>query len=287
MSLVIGDNNFKDATVVIVGHGSTKNDNSGESARQHAAELRERKIFAEVKEGFLKQEPELCAVAASIATPRAFFVPLFVCEGYFTEEILPAKLGFKQSEETAFRRVKFEHGKTCYYCEVVGTHPSMTDVLLRRAREVLVAYPFPRAPKESQISLIIAGHGTEKNSNSRRAIENQVELLRARNIYADVHAVFIEEAPRIEAAYTLASASNVVVVPFFMSEGLHVQEDIPILLGEARRFIEERLKSNLPVWRNPSEKKGKRVWYARAVGTEKGIADVLIQRVREASSANV
>jgi hypothetical protein len=59
------------------------------------------------------------------------------------------------------------------------------------------------------------------------------------------------------------------------------------MLGEARRFVEERLKSKLPVWRNPSEKKGKRVWYARAVGTEKGIADVLLLRIREASVASL
>ena len=58
-------------------------------------------------------------------------------------------------------------------------------------------FPFPRAPQSRETTLFIAGHGTEKNENSRKAIERQVELIRAMNIYAAVHAIFLEESPRI------------------------------------------------------------------------------------------
>ena len=76
-----------------------------------------------------------------------------------------------------------------------------------------------------------------------------------------------------------------VVVPFFMSDGLHVTEDIPVLLGEAARVVKERLAQGRPTWRNPTEKHGKRVWYSGSVGTEPGLAEVILDRVRESAGA--
>lgn len=91
----------------------------------------------------------------------------------------------------------------------------------------------------------------------------------------------MEEAPRIGECYALAQTRNLVVVPFFISDGLHVQEDIPVLLGEPKRVVEQRLAAGQSTWRNPTERHGKRVWYAKAVGTEPHIAEVILERVRE------
>src|SRR6185312_9470514 len=107
----------------------------------------------------------------------------------------------------------------------IGTHESMTSVLLARAEEIVRRYPFPRAPKANETTLFIAGHGTGNNENSRVAIEQQIGLIRSRNIYAGVHALFMEEEPRIADCYALAQTRNVVIVPFFMSDGLHSFED--------------------------------------------------------------
>src|SRR5262245_48286080 len=118
----------------------------------------------------------------------------------------------------------------------------MTNVLLARAKEVVEKFPFPRAPKLKESTLFIAGHGTGQNENSRKAIERQVELIRAMNIYADVHPVFMEEEPRIGDCYKLATTKNIVMVPFFISDGLHSYEDIPVMLGEPERIVKERYK---------------------------------------------
>ena len=159
----------------------------------------------------------------------------------------------------------------------------MAGVVLSRAEEVVKKFPFPRAPKPCDISLFIAGHGTGKNENSRRAVERQVELIRALNIYAAVHAIFLEESPRIAECFQIAQTKNLIVVPFFISDGLHTQEDIPVLLGEAKRLVEQRLAAGQPAWRNPTEKNGKLVWYSPAVGTAPQIADVILERAREAA----
>jgi sirohydrochlorin cobaltochelatase len=279
----VQNDDFRDAALVLVGHGSTLNAESSAPTYQHADELRRRGLFAQVLECFWKIEPGIAGVLRGVYAPRVFIVPLFISEGYFTEEVIPRELGFCQNGQKDFARVQHRGGQTVHYCGPVGTHDSMTEVILRRAREVVEKHPFPRAPKPKETSLFIAGHGTGNNENSRKAIERQVELIRAQGLYADVHPVFMEEDPRVGDCYNLASARNIVMVPFFISDGLHSVEDIPVLLGEPERVVRERLKSGQPTWRNPTEKNGKLVWYSQGIGTEPHIADVILERVRDAA----
>ena len=265
--------------LAVLGHGTELNENSAAPVFQHSAELRRRKIFAGVREAFWKQEPQIKQVLAEISAPRIFIAPLFISEGYFATEIIPKELGFSFPENLKLKPQNSE----LFYCRLVGSHDSMTGVVLSRAAEVVRQFPFPRAPKNSETTLFIAGHGTEKHENSRRAIERQVELIRGMKIYADVRAIFLEESPRIDECYSLAQTRNMIVVPFFISDGLHTQEDIPVLLGESKRIVERRIAAGQPAWRNPTEKNGKLVWYSPAVGTDPHMADVILERVREAA----
>ena len=278
---------FSDAALVLVGHGSTLNAESSAPTYQHADELRRRGQFAQVQECFWKLEPGITGVLRGVCAPRVFIVPLFISEGYFTEEVIPRELGLT-IQNSKFKIQNFplvqQRGKqTLHYCGPIGTHKSMTEVLLARAREIVEKFPFPRAPKPKVTVLFIAGHGTGNNENSRKAIERQVEIIRGRNIYAEVHPVFMEEEPRIGDCYAMTSAKHVVVVPFFISDGLHSFEDIPMMLGESDRIVRERLKSGKPIWRNPTEKHGKLVWYSSSVGSEPSIVEVILERVREAA----
>jgi len=266
---------FADSTLVILGHGTDLNDQSAVPVRQHAAELRRRRIFGDVREAYWKQDPQIQNVLSGIVSPRVFIAPLFISEGYFADQIIPAALGFDAA------RVRREGAREIRYCQPVGTHPSMTSVILSRAAGVIKQFPFPRAPKPADTTLFIAGHGTEKNSKSREPIDQQVELIRAQKIYADVQAIFMEEDRRIAGCHALAQTRYCVVVPFFISDGLHVVEDIPVLLGEPARIVKERLAAGQPTWRNPSEKHGKLFWYSSAVGTDPGLAEVILERVEQ------
>ena len=167
--------NLSDATLVVLGHGTALNENSAAPVFQHAAELRRRKIFHEVREAFWKQEPQIEKVLAEISAPRIFIVPLFISEGYFAADKIPKELGFDFPDNL---KLKIQNSEL-FYCKPVGSHDSMTEVILSRAGDIVKKFPFPRLPKNSGITLFIAGHGTEKNENSRKAIERQVELIRA------------------------------------------------------------------------------------------------------------
>jgi len=270
---------FSDATLVVLGHGTTLNDESAAPVLQHAAELRRRKIFGEVRASFWKQSPQIIKVLAEISAPRIFIVPLFISEGYFSTQVIPQELGFQFPDRLSL----VTRHSSLIYCRPVGSHDLMTQVILARAAEVVKQFPFPRAPKPAEITLFIAGHGTERNANSRKAIERQAELIRAQNLYAGVHDIFMEEEPRIGDCYSIAQTRNIVVVPFFISDGLHAAEDIPVLLGEPERLVKERHAASQPTWRNPTEKHGKLVWYSPSVGTEPLLADVILERAREAA----
>jgi len=266
---------FSNAALIVLGHGTAQNTGSAEPVFQHAAELRRRGIFREVREAFWKQSPQVKEVLKSLTSPRVFIVPLFISEGYFSGEVIPRELGFSND-----RRLKIESGTRCY-CAPIGTHDRLTDIIRARARGIVENFPFPRAPKPQDTTLFIAGHGTGRNANSRQAIERQVELIRAKRAYASVHAIFMEEEPRIAECFALASTRHLVVVPYFISDGLHTQEDIPVLLGEPERLVKQRLAAGQPTWRNPTERHGKLVWYAAAVGTAPQVAEVILERVRE------
>jgi sirohydrochlorin cobaltochelatase len=272
---------FGDATLLLIGHGSTVNRESSAPVFQHAAELRRRRLFAEVREAFWKQQPSIQIVRPSIVSPRVFIVPLFVSEGYFTEEIIPLELGLRQDGQARFSRIQKQGTQMVHYCPPIGSHPSMTSVILGRAQEVTARYPFPREPKPEETALFIAGHGTERNENSRRAIERQARLISEGGHYCEAHAVFLEESPRIGDCYGMTAARNLVMVPFFISDGLHSYEQIPVLLGEPERLVRARIQDGHPTWHNPSERKGKRVWYSRSVGTDPQLAEVILELVRE------
>src|SRR5439155_12322889 len=140
-------------------------------------------------------------------------------EGYFTQTVVPREL------EVNGPTTKRWSGQTWNYCEPVGNHPMMTELLLKRAREVA-----PDAvPAET--TLLIVAHGTDLNENSAVAAKREVDKIRALGKYASVLNVYMEEPPLVSDWKKLTRTSNVVVVPFFISDGLHSYEDIPVLLG--------------------------------------------------------
>src|SRR5262245_6958891 len=107
---------FANDALVVLGHGTTQNEDSAAPVYQHAAELRRQKIFADVREAFWKQEPQVKQVLAEISAPRVFIVPLFVSEGYFANEVIPRELGFGLT-----RTINYQLS-TINYCKPIGTH---------------------------------------------------------------------------------------------------------------------------------------------------------------------
>jgi sirohydrochlorin cobaltochelatase len=237
----------------------------------HAAEIRRRNLFDEVGCAFWKEEPSLRDALFQFDPEKiaeVSVVPNFISEGYFTQTVIPRELDL-DGEST--RR---PDGQVWRYCHPVGSHPDMTRLLLRRATEAA-----PRIDSTNTTLLIVA-HGTDLNENSAAAAKREVEKIRALNRYGAVLNVYMEEPPLVSEWATLTSTQNVVVVPFFIADGLHSYEDIPRLLGIAGS------NSNMPdqpgdvFRRNPYSLHGRSLFYAPSLGTDPGVADIIISQAK-------
>jgi sirohydrochlorin cobaltochelatase len=71
-------------------------------------------------------------------------------------------------------------------------------------------------------------------------------------------------------------------VPFFISDGLHSYEDIPVLLGIAGESPGAASASHAEIFRrNPYRLRGRSLYYASAIGTEPLFADLILEQVGE------
>lgn len=268
--------------LLIVGHGSTVNPDSSRPSVEHTVALRRRGVFAEVARCFWKEEPSLrdaLLFFQESAVEEVYVVPNFISEGYFTQTVIPREL------ELSGRVTMRENGQVWKYCEPVGNHPAVTELLLQRAREVAPGV------REEEASLLIVGHGTSLDPHSAAAAKREVEKIRRGSGYAAVLNVYMEEAPFVANWAKLTNTPHVVVVPFFISDGLHSYEDIPVLLGidSANRDSSIGEGRGPEVFRsNPHRRQGRLLYYASAIGTEARLADIIVEQTeafeREESS---
>ncbi len=271
------------SALLIVGHGSTVNPDSSAPTLAHAAEIRRRKLFADVGCAFWKEEPSL-RDAMFLFDPgfirEVYVVPNFISEGYFTQTVVPREL------ELNGRITKRSNGQLWKYCQPVGNHPLMTELLLKRARDIAP----DAAPAET--TLLIVAHGTDLNENSAVAAKREAEKIRALGKYATVLNVYMEEPPLVSDWQKLTKTSNVVVVPFFISDGLHSYEDIPVLLGIVAAGVDRGRPGSAPpatargeIFRhNPYRIDGRSLFYAPSIGTDPGLADIILEQASNAKS---
>ena len=156
----------------------------------------------------------------------------------------------------------------------------MTNLLLQRAHEVAPGI------RESETSLLIVAHGTDLNENSAAAAKREAEKIRALGKYASVLNVYMEEPPLVADWKKLTSSPNVVVVPFFISDGLHSYEDIPVLLGiTEERSTSNRISAAGEIFqRNPYKMDNRSLFYAPSIGTDPRFADIILAQTQNFGS---
>jgi sirohydrochlorin cobaltochelatase len=256
-----------DSALVIAGHGSTLNPDSSAPTWEIAEEIRRRGVFGEVHCAFWKEEPSLRQILHCVDREEVYVVPNFISEGYFTKTVIPRELGLDSDTARIGRH-------TVKYCEPAGSHARMTELLLKRAADIAPGVP------PGKTSLFIVGHGTDLNENSAVAAKREVERIAALGRYREVQCAYMEEAPLIAEWDRLSTSANVVVVPFFIADGLHSYEDIPVLLGIATESPGAVSADRASVFaKNPYRLRGRTLYYASSIGTEDGFAEVILDQV--------
>ncbi|MBI2300365.1 MAG: hypothetical protein HYU66_15705, partial [Armatimonadetes bacterium] len=243
--------------LLLAAHGSLENPASGLAARRHVQALRARGLFHQVAAAFWKEFPSLREAAYEIVCDDVYVVPLFMAEGYFTSRVVPRELGLEGP-------LTLRGGQRWHYTPAVGADPRLAEVIAGRARSALAA----GGVNGDSAGLLVVGHGTVQNPRSKTTVLAHAEALRAGGGFGWVGTAWLEEQPGVVAAIGAAAADDVAVVPLFVADGKHTDEDMPRDLGL------ERLVGG--GWRLPGQAAGKRVWYTSAVGTDPAMADVVL-----------
>jgi len=266
--------NKANSALIIAGHGSTLNPDSSAPTWEMAEAIAERGIFGEVHCAFWKEEPSFRQALHCVDRSEVYVVPNFISEGYFTQTVIPREFEIAGPAGLVA-------GRTVKYCAPVGSHERMTALLLKRAAEVAPGIP----PAET--SLFIVAHGTGLNDNSAVAAKREVARIQALGVYGEVAAAYMEEEPLLAKWDELSTLPNVVVVPFFIADGLHSYEDIPVLLGIAEASPGAISAQATTVFsRNPYRLRGRTLFYANSIGTEPGFAEVILDQVAAFDAAH-
>ena len=161
------------SALLLVGHGSTVNPDSSAPTFDHAEAILRMGIFKEVHCAFWKEEPSMRQVLHMVDSEEVYIVTNFISEGYFTKTVIPRELELDGE-------ITWRNGRTLKYCEPVGNHSRMSELLLKRAAEVAPGV------NPADTSLLIVGHGTNLNDNSAFAAKREVDRIRDMHIYGDV-----------------------------------------------------------------------------------------------------
>ncbi|MCU4798971.1 hypothetical protein OB920_01095 [Halobacteria archaeon HArc-gm2] len=267
--------------LVIAAHGSHLNAGSSQPTFDHADTIRAVGAFDEVRESFWKEEPSFREVLRTVDADEVYVVPLFISEGYFTEQVIPRELRLDgwdpedwDSDGTSATHTTLtasDTDQTVHYCGPVGTHDSMSDVIVQRAESVT-----GDTDVGDGFGLAVVGHGTERNENSAKAIEYHADRIRESGRFDEVQALFMDEDPEVDDVTDFFESDDIVVVPLFVADGFHTQEDIPEDMG-----LTDDYRTG---WETPAEVDGHRIWYSGAVGTEPLMADVVLERAADAGA---
>jgi len=268
-------------SLVILAHGSHLNPDSSAPTYAHADTVRAVGAFDEVRTGFWKEEPHLREVLRTVEGDEIYAVPLFISEGYFTEQVLPRELRLEGWDPALWDSDGLsadvatlpatDIGRPVHYCGPVGTHPAMSDVIVRRAESVT-----GDPDVGDGFGLAVVGHGTERNENSAKAIRYHADRIRDSGRFDEVRDLYMDEEPEVDDVSDHFATDDAVVVPLFVADGYHTQEDIPEDMG-----LTDDYRTG---WETPTEVDDTRIWYAGAVGTEPLMADVLLERARDAGA---
>lgn len=239
--------------LLLVGHGSHLDAASSEPFYAHAARMRERGVFDEVRVATWKEEPSLPRALDGFVPDDVTVVPIFMSDGYFTSEVVPREMGLTG-------RISCVQGHTVRYTAPVGSHPALARVIVERANEA-------GATRETAVAVL--GHGTPRIAKSEANIYEQSERVRAMGLFDEVVTVFMDQEPNMRGLLDAVAAQTVVVVPLFVADGWHVGSTIP-----------EELALDGPETRRA----GRRLRYATAVGTHPMVAEVIAELAEDARS---
>ncbi len=242
---------MSEVALILAGHGSHIRHETAGIVWQYVDQLRQLGAAYEVTACFWKEQPAYFEVLDTVTAPTIVIVPVFLADGYFTQSVIPAELGLDEASRTTWR------GKqTVHLTRPLGGHPGMADIIQKRTQQALKVTNFPKA----QTAVVIIGHGTKRNSNSRATTQRQVTQLQWAGIVAEVLDAYLDDEPSIASIYQRTAAPCIIAIPYLLAEGSHTTVDIP----QALKFAAQQATSK------------KAIYYTEPIGVEENIYQYIL-----------
>ncbi|MDI9645422.1 MAG: sirohydrochlorin nickelochelatase [Archaeoglobales archaeon] len=127
-----------------------------------------------------------------------------------------------------------------------------------------------------EVAALLIGHGS-KLEEQRKMVEQIALSIKSKNIFADVFYAFMNvNRPSVQESMSeivKKGYKKIVAIPIFLSDGIHTTEDIPKVLG-----LPKGVKKGFV----DVDGKKVEVFYARTIGFDERIVEILIERGKEA-----
>lgn len=126
---------------------------------------------------------------------------------------------------------------------------------------------------EEDMAVVLIGHGS-KLSYGKEVMEEFGRRIEMRGIFKEVRVAFMQlNSPSIEETLrelAKEGMKNIVAQPVFLADGAHTTEDIPEKLKEAFEGAWAEIGKDV------------KLIYAKPIGVDERIVDILLDRVKEA-----
>ncbi|HLA44919.1 MAG TPA: CbiX/SirB N-terminal domain-containing protein [Aggregatilineales bacterium] len=244
--------------LIIAAHGSHYNPGTALPVWRCVDNIRQSGLFDEVTAAFWKEQPSFGTVLAGLVAESITIVPLFTSEGYFTRRVLRGELQPRSDQRISIT-------------QAVGATDFFTPIIARHIETALYAESI--APQHTAV--VIVGHGTPRHGDSTATTEHQARLITATGRFGEVRTAYLDEAPYIADIYETSPFNTLVIVPYFIAEGLHTQTDIPEALNLHEPLYEAQIIN------------GRRGLYTPPVGLEDDLYKVVLGLAGENPNAEL
>lgn len=221
----------KAEALLIVAHGDCGGQGGNVLANELARRIRLTRRFNEVSVGYLKSEPSIEEATAHIESTRLTLFPLFMSDGYYVQEAIPARLGIHDGRDSLGHSVEMR--------QPLGLMPSLPGLLARSVADAARSAGVP--PLDA--NLLLVGHGNRKSPEAGAAAFAIAKEITASQLLGGVSVAFLEQPPFLPDALR-DLPRPLFVLGLFAGCGLHGQDDLSAAvagLKDRRVFLVEQM----------------------------------------------